>query len=247
MWEALPDGAVAGGPRRGCGTAWTRHVGRLYRPPRPKISPRQWRGALLLLLLMPDVLPADRLLAAAGTHPVSSGPAMQPREVAGPPQICALHAMAACPCKRPTACATLYLGGMLSHQGPWSGRACPATHSMPLGLQSARRIVPLSLRSVPKMAFGRYCGPMTMWYRQSHRPGLGLCHARLVVSPSCGLGGSTLGATTVLFTNQRRNGSACSSPPARGGGLPIGVTWYGVHDAVATNQAGAVGCGAASE
>ena len=162
----------------------------------------------------------------------------------GRPRYARCMRMAACPCKRPTACATLYLGGMLSHQGPWSGRACPATHSMPLGLQSARRIVPLSLRSVPKMAFGRYCGPMTMWYRQSHRPGLGLCHARLVVSPSCGLGGSTLGATTVLFTNQRRNGSACSSLTARGGGLPIGVTWYGVHvDAVATNQAGAVGCG----
>ena len=113
---------------------------------------------------------------------------------------------------------------MLRHTCPWSGMACPSTNSMPIGLQSARRIFPMSVRSVPKTAFCRYCGTMTMWYRPYHRTGLWLCHARMVVSPSCGLGGSTLGETTVLFTNQRRNGRACSSLAARGGGLPIGVS-----------------------
>src|SRR5262249_62030027 len=83
----------------------------------------------------------------------------------------------------------------------------------------------MSLRSVPKIAFCRYFGTMTMWYRQYHRTWLWLCHSRIVVSPSCGLGGSTLGETTVLFTNQRRNGRACSSLTARGGGLPI----WGLH------------------
>src|SRR5215475_14378368 len=81
----------------------------------------------------------------------------------------------------------------------------------------------MSLQSVPKIAFYRYFGTMTMGYRQYHRTWLWLCHSRIVVSPSCGLGGSTLGETTVLFTNQRRNGRACSSLTARGGGLPIGV------------------------
>src|SRR5438128_11245758 len=81
----------------------------------------------------------------------------------------------------------------------------------------------MSLRSVPKIAFCRYFGTMTMWYRQYHRTWLWFCHSRIVVSPSCGLGGSTLGETTSPFTNQRRNGRACSSLTARGGGLPIGV------------------------
>src|SRR5262249_57995113 len=82
----------------------------------------------------------------------------------------------------------------------------------------------MSLRSVPKIAFCRYFGTMTMWYRQYHRTWLWLCHSRIVVSPSCGLGGSTPGETTSLFTNQRRNGRACSSLTARGGGLPVGGT-----------------------
>src|SRR5215468_9514153 len=82
----------------------------------------------------------------------------------------------------------------------------------------------MSLRSVPKIAFCRYFGTMTMWYRQYHRTWLWLCHSRIVVSPSCGLGGSTAGETTFLFTNQRRNGRACSSLTARGGGLPVGVS-----------------------
>ncbi len=84
----------------------------------------------------------------------------------------------------------------------------------------------MSLRSVPKIAFCRYCGTMPMWYRQYHRTWLWFCHARLVVSPSCGLGGSTTGETTFLFTNQRRNGRAFSSLTARGGGLPIGIMYY---------------------
>src|SRR5205807_3504791 len=68
----------------------------------------------------------------------------------------------------------------------------------------------MSLRSVPKIAFCRYFGTMTMWYRQYHRTWLWLCHSRIVVSPSCGLGGSTPGETTSVFTNQRRNGRAFS-------------------------------------
>ena len=74
----------------------------------------------------------------------------------------------------------------------------------------------------------RYFGTMTMWYRQYHLTWLWFCHSRIVVSPSCGLGGSTAGETTFLFTNQRRNGRACSSLTARGGGLPIGVRGGGV-------------------
>ena len=97
-------------------------------PPRQTISQRQLLGALLLLLLIPDVLPDDRLLEADGTHTVSPGPEMQPREVAGPPKIFARMRMAAFPCKRPTAFATLYLGGMLRHQCTWSGMACPSTN-----------------------------------------------------------------------------------------------------------------------
>src|SRR5438445_3007604 len=62
-----------------------------------------------------------------------------------------------------------------------------------------------------------------MWYGQYHRTWLWFCHSRIVVSPACGLGGSTTGETTSLFTNQRRNGRAFSSLTARGGGLPIGV------------------------
>src|SRR4030095_4847041 len=108
--------------------------------------------------------------------------------------------------------------------------ACPSTNSIPIWLQSSRRILPISLRSVPKIAFCRYFGTMTMWYRQYHRTWLWLCHSRIVVSPSCGLGGSTEGETTVLFTNQRRNGRACSSLTARGGGLPIGVNFDGTDE-----------------
>src|SRR5215831_3215465 len=134
--------------------------------------------------------------------------------------------MAAFPFNRPTAFATLYLGGMLRHKCTWSGIACPSTNSIPICSQSSRRILPISLRSVPKIAFCRYFGTMTMWYRQYHRTWLWSCHSRIVVSPSCGLGGSTPGETTFLFTNQRRNGRACSSLTARGGGLPIGVTLF---------------------
>jgi hypothetical protein len=74
------------------------------------------------------------------------------------------------------------------------------------------------------MAFYRYGGTLTMWYRPYHRTGLWLGHSRMVVSPSGGLGGSTAGETTFLCTNQHRNGRAFSSLTARGGGLPIGVT-----------------------
>src|SRR2546422_10109682 len=88
----------------------------------------------------------------------------------------------------------------------------------------------MSLRSVPKIAFCRYFGTMTMWYRQYHRTWLWFCHSRIVVSPSCGLGGSTTGETTSLFMNQRRNGRAFSSLTARGGGVPTWVycppSWF---------------------
>src|SRR2546430_15131196 len=61
-------------------------------PPRRKIPQRQLLGAFLLLLLIPDVLLDDCLIEANGTHTVSPGPAMQPREVACPPKICAMNA-----------------------------------------------------------------------------------------------------------------------------------------------------------
>ena len=93
-------------------------------------------------------------------------------------------------------------------------------NSIPICSQSSRRILPMSLRSVPKIAFCRDFGTMMMWYRQYHRTWLWLCHSRIVVSPSCGLGESTPGETTSLFTNQRWNGRAFSSLSARGGGLP---------------------------
>jgi hypothetical protein len=137
--------------------------------------------------------------------------------------------MAAFPYNRPTAFAPLYWRGMLRHTCTWSGMAWPSTTARPMGSQWSRRLWPMSWRSVPKMAFCRYCGPMTMWYRPYHRTGLWSCHARLVVSPFCGLGGSTPGETTFLFPNQRRNGRACSSLTARGGGLPIGVILFTFH------------------
>src|SRR6266566_2211215 len=61
-------------------------------PPRRKIPQRQLLGAFLLLLLISDVLPDDGLLEADGTHTVSPGPEMQPREVAGPPKVFAMNA-----------------------------------------------------------------------------------------------------------------------------------------------------------
>src|SRR5882762_6947710 len=51
---------------------------------------------------------------------------------------------------------------------------------MPNWSQSSRRIFPISFRSVPKMAFWRYFGTMTMWYRQYHRTWLWLCHSRMM-------------------------------------------------------------------
>ena len=121
------------------------------------------------------------------------------------------------------ACAPLSWGGMRRHPCPGSGMACPAPHARPLGSQRSRRRVSLALRSVPQSAVGRSCGPLPRWYRPDHRTWLWWCHARIVVSPSWGLGGSTPGDTTSPFTHQRRNGRALSSLTARGGGLPIGV------------------------
>src|SRR6266446_5002386 len=51
---------------------------------------------------------------------------------------------------------------------------------MPLWAQSSRRIFPISFRSVPKIAFWRYFGTMTMWYRQYHRTWLWFCHSRMM-------------------------------------------------------------------
>ena len=42
-------------------------------------------------------------------------------------------------------------------------------NSIPICSQSSRRILPMSLRSVPKIAFCRYFGTMTMWYRQYYQ------------------------------------------------------------------------------
>jgi hypothetical protein len=72
--------------------AWTRPMVMLALPLRRKIPQRQLLGALLLLLLIPEVLPDDCLLEADGTHTVSPGPEVQPREVAGPPKIFAMKA-----------------------------------------------------------------------------------------------------------------------------------------------------------
>src|SRR6266851_2609912 len=51
---------------------------------------------------------------------------------------------------------------------------------MPIWSQSSRRIFPISFRSVPKIAFWRYFGTMTMWYRQYHRTWLWFCHSRMM-------------------------------------------------------------------
>ena len=69
--------------------------------PRGKIPPRQLRGAFLLLLLISDVLSDDCLISADGTHTVSPGPAMQPREVACPPKVCTMHAEGSFPLQPP--------------------------------------------------------------------------------------------------------------------------------------------------
>jgi hypothetical protein len=57
-----------------------------------------------------------------------------------------------------------------------------------------------------------------------------------VVSPLCGLGGSTLGETTSPFPNQRRNGRALSSLTARSGGLPIGVISFSGSEVILPNK-----------
>src|SRR5919109_2217413 len=80
-------------------------------PPRRKIPQRQLLGALLLLLLIPDVLPDDCLLEADGTHTVAPGPEVQPREVAGPPKICAMNADGGFPFQPPHGIRHTILGG----------------------------------------------------------------------------------------------------------------------------------------
>jgi hypothetical protein len=203
-------------------------------PPWCEIPQRPLLGAFLLLLLIADVLPDDGPSKPTILTQYPLAQKCSPVKLRVRPRYSRCMRMAAFPFNRPTAFATLYLGGMLRHKCTWSGIACPSTNSIPICSQSARRILPMSLRSVPKIAFCRYCGTMMMWYRQYHRIWLWFCHARLVVSPSGGLGGSTPGETTSPFTNQRRNGRACSSLTARSGGLPVGVItlsqcygWYG--------------------
>ena len=112
-------------PSGGCGTAWTRHVVILSLPPRQKISQRQLLGALLLLLLMPDVLPDDRLIEADGTHTVSSGPEMPPREVAGPPKIFAMNADGGFPLQAPHSIRHTLLGGNAQTQRHMVGHGMP--------------------------------------------------------------------------------------------------------------------------
>ena len=97
----------------------------LYLPPRQKISQRQLLGALLLLLLIADVLPDDRLIEADGTHTVSPGPAMQPREVAGPPKIFAMHADGGFPFQPPYRIRHPLLGGNAQTQMHMVGHGMP--------------------------------------------------------------------------------------------------------------------------
>ena len=97
----------------------------LYLSPRQKISQRQLLGALLLLLLIPDGLPDDRRIEADGTHTVSSGPAMQPREVAGPPKICAMHADGGFPLQAPHSIRHTLLGGHAQTHMPMVGHGMP--------------------------------------------------------------------------------------------------------------------------
>jgi len=82
-------------------------------------------GALLLLLLIPDVLPDDRLIEADGTHTVSPGPEMQPREVAGPPKICAMHADGGFPLQAPHSIRHTLLGGNAQTQMHLVGHGMP--------------------------------------------------------------------------------------------------------------------------
>ncbi len=97
----------------------------LYLPPRQKISQRPLLGALLLLLLIPDVLPDDRLIDADGTHTVSPGPAMQPREVAGPPKLCAMKADGGFPFQAPHRLRHPLLGGNAQTHMPMVGHGMP--------------------------------------------------------------------------------------------------------------------------
>src|SRR5438128_11331523 len=93
--------------------------------PRRKIPQRQLLGALLLLLLIPDVLPDDCLLEADGTHTVSPGPEVQSREVAGPPKIFAINADGGFPFQPPHGMRHTLLGGNAQTQVSMVGHGMP--------------------------------------------------------------------------------------------------------------------------
>src|SRR4030095_16486541 len=94
-------------------------------PSRRNISQRQLLGALLLLLLIADVLPDDGLLEADGTHTVSPGPEMQPREVAGPPKIFTMNADGGFPFQAPHSIRHTILGGNAQTQMHMVGHGMP--------------------------------------------------------------------------------------------------------------------------
>ena len=97
-------------------------------PPRRKIPHRQLLSALLLLLLMPDVLPDDCLLEADGTHTVSPGPEVQPREVACPTKIFAMNADGGFPLQPPHGIRPTLLGGNAQAQMSMVGHGIPLDH-----------------------------------------------------------------------------------------------------------------------
>ena len=148
---------------------------------------------------------------------------MQPREVAGPPQICALHADGGLPLQAPHSMRHPILGGHAQPPRPMVGQGLPCDPLDAPGLAECPPNRAAVLAGDAKDGFW----PLL---RSDDHVVSAIPPARAWVVPCspCGFSfvwpwGSTLGATTVLFTNQRRNGSACSSLTARGGGLPIGV------------------------
>ena len=63
---------------------------------------------------------------------------------------------------------------------------------------------------------------ITLPYR---RTWLWLCHARIVVSPSCGLGGSTTGETTSPPRINAGTAESCRVSPPEAVAYPLELSW----------------------
>src|SRR5215213_1557422 len=100
-------------------------MGVLSLTPRREVPQRPLLGAFLLLFLIADVLPDDGLLEADGTHTVSPRPAMQPSEVAGPPQVFAMHADSGFPFQPPDSICPTRLGWNAQTQRHMVGHRMP--------------------------------------------------------------------------------------------------------------------------